>query len=147
MGWAQACLFTRNVQPERWYDWASALFSGEVTKVEHDRQKSLDIITVRVVETFKGPAGDIATVQIPTRLRTACGLDLPAVGAQVLVALDPGNDSAWVPLKASYAELLREYKSKLQPGEKRPGTTHQNSRSTPSIFCNAQWTACTLFPT
>jgi hypothetical protein len=123
-GWAQACLFTRNVQPERWYDWASALFSGEVTKVEQDRRKSLDIITVRVVETFKGPAGDIATVQIPTRLRTACGLDLPAVGAQVLVALDPGNDSAWVPLKASYAELLREYKSKLQPSEKRPGTTH-----------------------
>ena len=95
-----------------------------MTKVEQDRQKSLDIITVRVVETFKGPAGDIATVQIPTRLRTACGLDLPAVGAQVLVALDPGNDSAWVPLKASYAELLREYKNKLQPGEKRPGTTH-----------------------
>jgi len=123
-GWAQACLFTRNVQPERWYDWASALFSGEVTKVEQDRQKSLDIITVRVVETFKGPAGDIATVQIPTRLRAACGLELPAVGAQVLVALDPGNDSAWVPLKASYAELLREYKSKLQSGEKRPGTTH-----------------------
>jgi len=123
-GWAQACLFTRNVQPERWYDWASALFSGEVTKVEQDRQKSLDIITVRVVETFKGPAGDVATVQIPIRLRIACGLDLPAVGAQVLVALDPGNDSAWVPLKASYAELLREYKSKLQSGEKRPGTTH-----------------------
>ena len=68
---AQACLFTRNVQPERWYDWASALFSGEVTKVEQDREKSLDIVTVRVVETFKGPAGDMATVQIPTRLRTA----------------------------------------------------------------------------
>jgi hypothetical protein len=113
MGWAQACLFTRNVQPERWYDWASALFSGEVTKIEQDREKSLDIITVRVVETFKGPAGDVATVQIPVRLRIACGLDLPAVGAQVLVALDPGNDSAWVPLKASYAELLREYKNKM----------------------------------
>jgi len=67
------------------------------------------------VETFKGPAGDIATVQIPTRLRTACGLELPAVGAQVLVALDPGDNSAWVPLKAGYAELLREYKSKMQP--------------------------------
>jgi hypothetical protein len=37
------------------------------------------------------------------------------VGAQVLVALDPGNDSAWVPLKAGYAELLREYKRKMQP--------------------------------
>jgi hypothetical protein len=115
-GWAQACLFTRNVQPERWYDWASALFSGEVTKVEQDREKSLDIITVRVVETFKGPAGDIATVQIPVRLRTACGLDLPAMGAQVLVALSPGNDSAWVPLKASYAGLLREYKRKMEHG-------------------------------
>ena len=123
-GWAQACLFTRNVQPERWYDWASALFSGEVTRVEQDREKSLDIITVRVVETFKGPAGDIATVQIPVRLRTACGLDLPAVGAQVLVALDPSNDSAWVPLKASYAELLRQYRSKLPSSEKRHGTTH-----------------------
>ena len=63
-------------------------------------------------------------MQIPVRLRTACGLDLPAVGAQLLVALDPGNDSAWVPLKASYAELLREYKSKLQSGEKGHGTTH-----------------------
>lgn len=118
-GWAQACLFTRDVKPERWYDWASALFSGEVTKVEQDRQKSLDIISVRVVETFKGPAGEIATVQIPTRLRTACGMDLPAVGAQVLVALDPSNDSAWVPLKASYGELLREYKRKLQHGTTR----------------------------
>jgi hypothetical protein len=118
-GWAQACLFTRNVQPERWYDWASALFSGEVTKVEQDPQKSIDIISVRVVETFKGPAGDFATVQIPVRLRIACGLDLPAVGAQVLVALDPGDSSAWVPLKASYAELLREYKRKMQHG-----TTH-----------------------
>src|SRR5207302_9486261 len=77
-----------------------------------------------VVETFKGPAGDIATVQIPIRLRTACGLDLPAVGAQLLVALDPGNDSAWVPFKASYAELLREYKSKLPSGEKTRGTAH-----------------------
>src|SRR5437773_11330518 len=101
MGWAQACLFTRNVQPERWYDWASALFSGEVTKVEHDRQKSLDIITVRVVETFKGPAGDIATVQNPTRLRTAYGVDLQAVGGQAFVALDTGNDSARVLVKAS----------------------------------------------
>ena len=115
-GWAQACLFTRNVQPERWYDWASALFSGEVTKVEQDRQKSLDIITVRVVETFKGPAGDTATVQIPSRLRIACGLELPAVGAQVLVALDPASDSAWVPLKAGYGELLRQYKRKMQHG-------------------------------
>jgi hypothetical protein len=114
-GSAQACLFTRNVQPERWYDWASALFSGEVTKVEQNREKSLDIITVRVVETFKGPAGEVATVQIPVRLRIACGLDLPAVGAPVLVALDPSNDSAWVPLKAGTAELLREYKRKMQP--------------------------------
>jgi len=111
-GWAQACLFVRNIPPEGWYDWSSALFAGEVTKVEQDPQKSLDIVTLRVVETYKGPAGDTATVSIPVRLRTACGLDVPALGAQLLVALDANSNTAWVPLKTRYAELLREYKNR-----------------------------------
>ena len=35
-----------------------------------------------------------------------------------------------------------------QSGCRPSGTNrHLNSRSTPSMFCNAQWTACTLFPT
>jgi hypothetical protein len=111
-GSAHACLFVHNIPPEGWYEWASALFAGEVTQVEQDAQKSVDTITVRVTETYKGPAGDTATVSIPVRMRTACGLDVPALGAQVLVALDADSNSAWVPLKPSYAKLLREYKSR-----------------------------------
>ena len=108
-GPAEACSFTRNAAPERWYEWASNLFAGTVTKVEQDRKRSLDIITVRVVETFKGPEGEVATVQIPTGLRAMCSQELPAIGAQVLVAMDPTNNSAVVPLTADYAKLLREY--------------------------------------
>ena len=114
-GSADACSFTQNAAPQRWYEWASNLFAGTVTKVEQDRKRSLDIITVRVVETFKGPEGEVATVQIPTGLRAMCSQELPAVGAQVLVAMDPTNNSAVVPLTADYAKLLREHGSKLQP--------------------------------
>jgi len=81
-GLAHACLFARDTQPRDWYAWASALFSGDVTSVEHDAAKSLDTITVRVAETFKG--------------------------AHVLVALNPNGDTFVVPLTAAYTERLRQ---------------------------------------
>jgi hypothetical protein len=113
-GWAQACLFARDTQPEYWYEWASALFAGVVTEVVQDRQKALDVITVRVVETFKGPEGAFATLQVPNRLWSSCRLDLPVVGAHVLVALNPNSDTLLVPLTSSYAERLREHRSRMQ---------------------------------
>jgi hypothetical protein len=112
---AHACLFARDTQPEYWYEWASALFAADVTGVEHDRAKSLDIITVRVVETFKGPAGATATLEVPSRLWASCRLELPAVGARVLVALNPSSDTLLVPLTASYAELLRRHGKSAAP--------------------------------
>ena len=107
VGWAHACLFARDAQPKDWYEWASALFAADVTNVEQDRGKSLDIITTRVVETFKGPKGATATVEVPQRIWSACRLELPVVGAHVLVALNPNGDALLIPLTASYAELLR----------------------------------------
>src|ERR671911_518813 len=82
-GWAHACLFARDTQPEQWYQWSTSLFAADVTNVEQDRQKSLDVITVRVVETFKGPEGAVATLQVPNRLWASCRLELPVVGARV----------------------------------------------------------------
>lgn len=113
-GWAQACLFATSTPPEGWYEWASGLFGGDVTSVEQDWQKSVDVITVRVVETFKGPdaAHGTLTVRIPSRHWASCRLELPVVGAHVLVAMNPNNDAMLVPLTASYAERLRIYKSK-----------------------------------
>lgn len=108
IGTAQACSFARNAEPKGWYDWASTLFAGSVTGVEHDRQGSLDIISVRVVETFKGPAGDAATVSFPSRIWATCGLTVPAVGAEVLVGMDARGNSALVPLAATHAAILRD---------------------------------------
>jgi hypothetical protein len=115
-GWAHACLFARDAQPQDWYEWASALFAGDVTNVEQDAQKSLDVITVRVVETFKGPQGAVATLQVPHRMWTSCRLELPAVGARVLVALNPNSDTLFVPLTAAYTEALRQRRPGSQPG-------------------------------
>jgi hypothetical protein len=109
-GGAQACMFVRNVPPEGWYEWSSALFAGEVTKVEHDAAKALDTISVRVTEVFKGPDAATATLSMPVRLRTACRLEIPAVGESILVALNANNDSSWAPLTANYAERLRQRK-------------------------------------
>jgi hypothetical protein len=111
---AQACLFATSTQPEGWYQWASGLFAGDVTKVEQDRQKSIDVITVRVVETFKGPdaAHGTLTVRVPSRLWTSCRVQLPEVGAHVLVAMNPNSDAMLVPLSASYAGRLRAHRSK-----------------------------------
>jgi hypothetical protein len=113
-GGAHACLFATSTQPEGWYQWASGLFGGEVTQVEQDRPKSIDVITVRVVETFKGPdaAHGTLTVRVPSRHWAACRLQVPEVGAHVLVALNPNSDAMLVPLSASYAGLLRAHRSK-----------------------------------
>ena len=107
VGGAHACMFARDAKPEDWYQWASALFAADVTNVEQDRGKSLDIITTRVVETFKGPKGATATVEVPHRMWSACRLELPVIGAHVLVALNPNSDALLIPLTESYAELLR----------------------------------------
>jgi hypothetical protein len=109
-GAAHACLFARDTQPEYWYEWASALFAGDVTNVE--REKGLDVITVRVAETYKGPQGAVATLQVPSRMWSSCRLELPVVGAHVLVALNPNSDTLLVPLTAGYAERLRQLRPK-----------------------------------
>jgi hypothetical protein len=104
---AQACLFARDTPPAQWYEWASALFAGDVTQVAQDAQKSLDIITIRVAETFKGPQGASATLRVPQRMWASCRLELPAVGAHVLVGINPASDTLVVPLTPDYAERLR----------------------------------------
>lgn len=108
-GWAQACLFATSTPPDGWYRWASGLFSGDVTAVEKDAQKPVDVITVRVVETFKGPdaTNGTLTVRVPSRNWAACKLEIPAAGARVLVALNPNSEVMLVPLSVAYAEKLR----------------------------------------
>jgi hypothetical protein len=114
-GAAQACLFAKDIPPGQWYDWSSALFAGEVTRVEQDARK-VDVITVRVTETFKGPRGEVATLRVPSRMWTSCRMELPAVGAQVLVAINPSQDSALVPLRADHAAALRARRTNGAPG-------------------------------
>ena len=111
-GRAHACLFLRSVEPAQWYEWSSALFAGEVARVEQDRSRALDVITVRVVETYKGPAGESATVEIPNRFWAACRLELPAVGASVLVAMHSSGDVRLVPLTPGHAEQLKALRGK-----------------------------------
>lgn len=106
-GSAQACMFVRDIPPEAWYQWSASLFAGEVTQVEEDAGKAVDRIAVRITETFKGPAGESATLTMPVRLRKLCKLDLPKLGERILVALNERNDSSWVPLGDGYAERLR----------------------------------------
>lgn len=113
-GAAQACMFARDTKPAEWYEWSSALFSGDVTSFEQDRPKALDILTVRVAETFKGPQNAaVATLQIPIRMWASCRLERPAVGTYVLVALNPSGDTLVVPLTASFAERLRQQRSRM----------------------------------
>ncbi len=109
IGSAHACLFARDTKPAQWYEWSRELFSGEVTRVERDPRKPLDLITVRVAEVFKGPEGAaLATLQVPHRMWTSCRLERPALGAHVLVGLNPSGDTLIVPLSASFTERLRE---------------------------------------
>ncbi len=107
--WAHACLFATSTPPEGWYQWASGLFAGDVTALEKDGQKPVDVITVRVVETFKGPdaANGTLTVRVPSRNWAACKIELPAAGARVLVAMNPNSEVMLVPLSTAYAEKLR----------------------------------------
>ena len=105
---AQACMFVRDIPPEAWYQWSASLFAGEVTKVEEDVAKAIDTIDVRVTETFKGPAGESATLTMPVRLRKLCKLELPKLGDRILVALNERNDSSWVPLSEGYSQRMRE---------------------------------------
>ena len=108
---AEACLFARDARPADWLDWSSALFAADVTEVSHDAEKRVDNISLRVVETFKGPAmAEAAKLQVPTRLWTACRLERPATGARVLVALNPNSDALLVPLLKEMAEALRKHR-------------------------------------
>jgi hypothetical protein len=106
---AHACLFARDTKPAEWYEWSRELFSGEVTRLEQDPQKPLDIITVRVAEVFKGPQGAAtATLRVPHRMWSSCRLVRPALGAHVLVGLNPDGDTLVVPLAEDFAERLRQ---------------------------------------
>ena len=116
MGTAHACRFAQDAQPAQWYEWANSLFSAEVTSVEADAGKSVDVIGLRVVETFKGPEdAAAATLRVPSRMWSSCRLERPAVGGRVLVALNPNSDTLLVPLKPGYSERLR-----LDPGYQPP---------------------------
>jgi len=108
-GWAQACLFATSTPPEGWYQWASGLFAGDVTALAKDDQKPVDVITVRVVETFKGPdaTNGTLTVRVPSRNWAACKLELPAAGVRVLVAMNANSEVLLVPLSTAYTEKLR----------------------------------------
>jgi hypothetical protein len=104
---ASACRFARDAEPAQWFDWAASLFAAEVATVELDARQALDIITLRVVETFKGPQGAEATLQVPSRMWESCRLERPRAGATVLVALNAASDTLLVPLTESYREQLR----------------------------------------
>lgn len=112
---ALACRFARDAEPPQWFEWSSALFAGDVTSVETDPGKPLDRIAVRIVETFKGPEGANAELQVPTRMWASCNLARPAAGAQVLVALNPNGDTLLVPLTDAYRERLRRAKTAAKP--------------------------------
>jgi hypothetical protein len=109
-GPAHACLFAANAQPKDWDEWAASLFAADVTAIRYDTKKALDLISVKVVETFKGPRGASATLEVPSRLWTSCGLPSPKQGGRVLVALNANGDTLVVPLTESYIEALRKYK-------------------------------------
>jgi len=108
-GAAHACLFARDAKPQDWYEWANVLFAADVTNIEP--QNRVDIISLRVVETFKGPeAAASASLQVPNNLWAGCKLERPTVGSRVLGALNPNNDALLVPLTPEYAERLRASK-------------------------------------
>jgi len=104
---AHACLFARDAQPKDWLEWADVLVAADVSAIE--REKGMDVVRLLVRETFKGPpAAQTATLQVPTRLWSACRLERPAVGAHVLVAINAASDALLVPLSEDYARRLRE---------------------------------------
>ena len=108
---AHACLWATTTPPEGWYQWSAQLFGGDVTEVSKDESRPVDVITVKVVETFKGPEtphGGTLTVRVPSRNWAACKLELPTTGARVLVALNANSEVLLIPLSASYTEQLRK---------------------------------------
>lgn len=111
-GAAHACLFATQTPPDGWYQWASGLFAGDVAAVE--RERSVDVITVRVLEVFKGPDAQSGTltVYISTRYWTNCKVEMPAAGARVLVAMNANSDAMLVPLSAAFTEQLRAHKAR-----------------------------------
>jgi len=110
-GAAHACLFARDAKPQDWYQWANVLFAADVTTIE--QQNRVDVISLRVVETFKGPeAAATASLQVPSNLWAACKLERPTVGTRVLGALNANTDALLVPLTPEYAERMRAAKSK-----------------------------------
>lgn len=117
-GTAQACRFAQDAQPAQWYEWADSLFAADVTSIEADAGTSADVISLRVVETFKGPAGAAAaSLRVPSRMWISCRLERPAVGARVLVALNPNSDTLLVPLTPGYSQLLRTHRGYRRRGE------------------------------
>ena len=112
---AQAtCMFARDSLPQDWYQWASVLVAGDVAAVEP--RGSIDVVSLRVVETYKGPAGvQTATLDIPQKLWATCRIARPAVGEHVLGALNANNDALLVPLTAAYAERLRAIRQPSAP--------------------------------
>ena len=108
-GWAQACLFVGSTPPEGWYQWSERLFGGDVTAIAKDGDKPVDVISVQVIETFKGPEVSLATleVRVPSRHWSLCKLEMPSTGTRVLVALNANSEVQLVPLSAAYAEKLR----------------------------------------
>lgn len=105
---AQAtCMFARDTKPQDWYQWASVLVAGDVAAVES--RGGIDVVSLRVVEAYKAPAGvQTATLEIPRKLWATCRIARPAVGERVLGALNANHDALLVPLTDAYAEQLRK---------------------------------------
>jgi hypothetical protein len=120
LGNAHACRFAQDAPPEQWHEWSTSLFSADVMGLELDAQKSLDVISVRVVETFRGPEGAAAaSLRVPSRMWSSCYLERPRIGARVLVALNPNGDTLVVPLTEAYRDRLRRLRGK-QPAPSIP---------------------------
>ena len=100
------CLFARDTKPQDWYAWAAVLIAAEVTNVE--ARGRVDVVSLNVTETFKGPAGvKTATLEVPNNLWATCRLARPAIGDHVLGAMNANHDALMVPLTDRYAEELR----------------------------------------
>lgn len=108
------CLFATSTPPEGWFRWSSILVAAEVTALDTEQDKRADVVTARVIETYKGPAGPegTITVSVPSRHWATCKLEKPAIGARVLVGLSPTSDAMLVPLSSALAEGLRAQKAK-----------------------------------
>ena len=108
------CLFAASTPPEGWFRWASILVAADVTDVGREQGRAVDVVTARVVETYKGPEGPQGsiTVSVPSRHWATCKVEVPSVGARVLVALNAASDAMLVPLSPALADGLREQKAK-----------------------------------